>query len=128
MSEANQRQVGGNHYKKHGANGEQHWDRVARLYGEHAYVYFVGCITKYVERFRDKGGIQDLEKARHYLDKLIELEKKCLAEKGPDVCDYEPWDDNLKKYVQAPHNWELIQTPTGEARRCTRCKKQESIA
>ena len=25
-------------------------------------------------RWRDKGGVEDLRKARHYLDKLIELE------------------------------------------------------
>ena len=31
-------------------------------------------IIKYVTRFRDKGGIQDLEKARHLIDWLIEWE------------------------------------------------------
>lgn len=67
---ANTRQVGGNHYRK--AEGEQHWDRQWRLFGSG---YFVGCITKYVERYRDKNGLEDLEKARHFLDKLIELEK-----------------------------------------------------
>lgn len=64
---ANQRQVGGDHYK---VGGEEHWDRVHRL----GLDYFQGCITKYVERWRSKGGVQDLEKARHYLDKYIELE------------------------------------------------------
>jgi hypothetical protein len=34
----------------------------------------VGCITKYVERYQDKNGLQDLEKAQHFLQKLIELE------------------------------------------------------
>jgi hypothetical protein len=33
-------------------------------------------IIKYVTRFRAKGGIQDLEKARHCLDMLIAFEKK----------------------------------------------------
>lgn len=33
-------------------------------------------IIKYVSRFRDKGGIQDLEKAKHVIDMLIEFEKK----------------------------------------------------
>lgn len=65
---ANERQIGGNHYKK---GGEEHWDRQWRLYGRG---YFVGCITKYVERYPEKNGIQDLEKAKHFLDKLIELE------------------------------------------------------
>lgn len=32
-------------------------------------------IIKYVTRFRAKGGIQDLEKAKHVIDMLIEFEK-----------------------------------------------------
>jgi hypothetical protein len=35
-----------------------------------------GSVIKYVTRWRDKGGIKDLEKARHFLDLLIELEKR----------------------------------------------------
>jgi hypothetical protein len=70
MSAANQKQIGGNHYK-HG--GEEHWDRQWRLYGSG---YFIGCITKYVERYQDKNGIQDLQKAVHFLEKLIELEQR----------------------------------------------------
>ena len=33
-------------------------------------------IIKYVTRFRDKGGIQDLEKAKHCIDLLIHFERK----------------------------------------------------
>ena len=36
--------------------------------------YFEGNVIKYVSRWRAKGGIKDLEKARHYIDLLIELE------------------------------------------------------
>jgi hypothetical protein len=67
---ANNRQIGGNHYKK---GGEEHWDRQWRLYGRG---YFIGCITKYVERYHEKNGVQDLQKAQHFLDKLIELENQ----------------------------------------------------
>lgn len=63
---ANDRQVGGDHYKK---GGEEHWDRAWRL----KYDPFQYIITKWVERWRDKNGLQDLEKARHALDKYIEL-------------------------------------------------------
>jgi hypothetical protein len=35
-----------------------------------------GSVIKYVTRWRDKGGIKDLEKARHFLDLLIELESR----------------------------------------------------
>jgi hypothetical protein len=80
---ANERQIGGTHYKN---GGEEHWDRQWRLYGRG---YFVGCITKYVERYPEKNGVQDLEKALHFIEKLIELEKgelRQLAEKPqPDA-------------------------------------------
>lgn len=67
---ANDKQIGGTHYKK---GGEEHWDRQWRLYGRG---YFVGCITKYVERYHEKNGVQDLQKAQHFLEKLIELENR----------------------------------------------------
>jgi hypothetical protein len=38
--------------------------------------YFEGNVIKYVSRWRGKGGIADLEKAKHYLELLIELETK----------------------------------------------------
>jgi hypothetical protein len=69
MSSANDRQVAGDHYKVF--EGEQHWDRIWRLYGRG---YFIGCATKYLERYPFKNGIQDLEKAKHFIEKLIELD------------------------------------------------------
>ena len=68
MGTANDRQVGGSHYK---TGSEEHWDRVARLNLD----YFQAQITKYVERWRKKNGIEDLKKARHFLDKYIEIEE-----------------------------------------------------
>jgi hypothetical protein len=38
--------------------------------------YFQGQITKYLFRWRQKGGVRDLEKARHFLDKYIETAEK----------------------------------------------------
>lgn len=35
-----------------------------------------GSVIKYVTRWRSKGGVSDLKKARHFLDMLIELESK----------------------------------------------------
>lgn len=62
---ANERQVGGTHY----ASTFQHWDFI-----EHYGVgYLEGCLTKYVTRHHKKNGLEDLLKASHYLDKLIEL-------------------------------------------------------
>lgn len=68
MSNANDRQIGGTHYKQKDG-GEEHWDRAARI----GLDYFQARITAYVERCWDKHGVQDLEKARHFLDKYIEI-------------------------------------------------------
>lgn len=38
--------------------------------------YLEGNIIKYATRWRDKGGIEDLRKIKHYVDLLIELEMK----------------------------------------------------
>ena len=65
--EANKRQVGGEHYMVH-PNGISHWD-----YCVQAQVpYLEGCASKYVSRWRKKNGLQDLEKAVHYIEKRIE--------------------------------------------------------
>lgn len=66
MSTANEIQIGGDHYKE---KTIQPWDFIAA----NQLGYFEGNIVKYVSRWQDKGGINDLKKARHYLDKLIEL-------------------------------------------------------
>lgn len=36
--------------------------------------FIEGSVIKYVTRWRGKGGVDDLRKARHFLDILIELE------------------------------------------------------
>lgn len=38
--------------------------------------FFQGNVVKYITRFRAKNGAKDLEKARHYIDLLLELEYK----------------------------------------------------
>lgn len=68
IGSANDRQVGGDHYK---TSGPQHWDMVV----EFDLDYFQGQITKYLFRWRRKNGLEDLEKAKHYLEKYIELAK-----------------------------------------------------
>lgn len=63
---ANDHQFSGEHYK----TPIQPWDYIA----EKKLNYFEENIVKYVSRWRTKGEIDDLRKARHYLDKLIEME------------------------------------------------------
>jgi hypothetical protein len=69
VTTANDRQVAGDHYK---SKAIQPWDYIA----SNNIGYLEGNVIKYVSRWRDKGGVADLEKARHYLDKLIELQGK----------------------------------------------------
>ena len=38
--------------------------------------YFEGNVVKYVSRWRKKNGLADLEKAKHYIELLIELESR----------------------------------------------------
>ena len=48
--------------------------------------YFEGNVIKYVTRWRKKNGIEDLKKARHYVDLLIDLEeRKAVAEKQQGI-------------------------------------------
>lgn len=61
-------QVGGDHYRKRKI---QPWD----IWAEYDLNGFEASIIKYILRHRDKNGVQDLKKARHTLDKLIELEE-----------------------------------------------------
>lgn len=63
-------QVGGEHYLKHGTL--QPWDAIIHW----GLGFLDGNVVKYIVRYRDKGGMVDLEKAKHYLDKLIEVEQQ----------------------------------------------------
>lgn len=62
-------QEGGAHYKK------LKIQPVEYIHGNELQ-FCEGCVIKYVTRWRDKGGIEDLRKARHFIDILIELELK----------------------------------------------------
>lgn len=61
-------QVGGNHYTKLAI-------QPMRYSMENKLDALQHTVIKYVTRFRDKNGIEDLEKAKHCLDMLIEFER-----------------------------------------------------
>jgi hypothetical protein len=70
MSESSlDKQVAGNHYKG---------KRIQPVEYIHAnnLNFLEGCIVKRITRWRDKDGFQDLEKIKHEIDLLIEMEKK----------------------------------------------------
>ena len=63
---ANEEQVGGRHYIE---KRIQPWDFIV----SNNLGFLEGNIIKYVTRYKEKGGVEDLVKASHYLDKLIEV-------------------------------------------------------
>lgn len=67
----NARQVGGTHYQK---LDPAPWD-VITAWG---LGYLDGTALKYIARWKDKGGIEDLRKAIHFLQKKIEVEERGL--------------------------------------------------
>ena len=62
-------QIGGSHYKDMKIQPIEYI--LANGLG-----FLDGNVIKYVTRFRAKGGVQDLEKAKHYIELLIESETK----------------------------------------------------
>ena len=61
-------QVGGSHYKNMTI-------QPVELIEMNNLGFCAGNIIKYVCRYKDKNGIEDLKKARHYIDLLIEIEE-----------------------------------------------------
>lgn len=71
MHTALNNQVGGNHYKKFIIQP------VEFCYHNNI-PYLEATAIKYLCRWRDKGGLQDLEKAKHFIDLLIDFETEKL--------------------------------------------------
>lgn len=65
-------QVGGDHYKDAAIQPTEYIMANGIPFAE-------GNVIKYVTRWRKKGGVSDLKKARHYLDMLIEFEEKSVG-------------------------------------------------
>ena len=66
MANANDKQISGNHYK----TKLECWDYIIA----NDLDYLTGNAVKYLTRWRKKNGLEDLRKAQHYIEKLIETE------------------------------------------------------
>lgn len=75
MMKTLEQQIGGDHYKK------MKIQPIEYIMGN-GLPFAEGCVIKYVSRWRSKGGIADLEKARHFIDMIIEQEKASEREQG----------------------------------------------
>jgi hypothetical protein len=62
------KQVGGNHYKNYKI-------QPVEFIIKNNIGFVEGNIIKYVLRFKEKGGVQDLNKAKHYIELLIDSTK-----------------------------------------------------
>lgn len=66
------RMKGAIHYT---SKGIQPWEAIEAWFGKEGFSSFLaGNVIKYVCRYRDKNGLDDLNKAMHCLERLIELE------------------------------------------------------
>ena len=87
------KQVGGAHYKDMKVQPAQFINDNKLLFAE-------GNAIKYICRHKHKGEIQDLEKAKHYIDMIIERDYEPFKEKE------ETWVEGYKKWKKerCPHN------------------------
>ena len=63
------KQIGGNHYRKFKI-------QPSKFVIENRLLYPEGCVIKYIIRHRDKGKKQDLLKAIHFIEMIIERDYK----------------------------------------------------
>ena len=63
------KQIGGTHYLKYKI-------QPSKFVTENRLLYPEGSVIKYVIRHQDKGGKEDLEKAKHMIDMIIERDYK----------------------------------------------------
>ena len=68
-------QIGGEHYKNFAI-------QPAEFMHANSVPYLEGSACYYILRWRDKGGIEDLKKAKHTLDLIIELELRRVGQEG----------------------------------------------
>lgn len=91
-------QVGGSHYKDMAIQPVEFIEK-------NNLGFCAGNVIKYICRYKNKNGIEDLKKARHYIDILIDLESEhvyedesqCLSvpQASNDVIESSPVENNL---------------------------------
>jgi len=82
------KQVGGKHYIKYKI-------QPSKFVTENKLLYPEGSVIKYILRHQDKGGKQDLEKAKHFIDMIIERDYSEEKEKQDTwIRGYKKWKEN----------------------------------
>lgn len=90
--QSNNSQIGGTHYQE---KNVQPWDAMEAWMSKEAFQGFLqGNAIKYLARWRDKGGVEDLQKAQHYIQKLIESEAQVKLEQETETAKDVDDDDD----------------------------------
>jgi hypothetical protein len=75
-------QVGGEHYR---SKKVQPWTAMESWMTPIEFEGFLrGNVIKYIARYRDKDGLKDVYKAKHYLERLVELLEETQRRKAAD--------------------------------------------
>ena len=82
---AYKKQIGGKHYLKYKI-------QPSKFVVENKLLYPEGCIIKYILRHQDKGGKEDLLKAMHFIEMIIERDY------GEEKEKTETWIEGYKKW------------------------------
>ena len=122
---ANDTQVGGTHYKV--GNKPEHWDLVI-IYN---WDYFQSQITKYLMRWKDKYDspakrLEDLKKARHFLDKYIEnfeqFDRKGMEPKqAPELTSLQVFESSHPQFLHDAKF--LCEGGAGDGRNLYTCRR-----
>ena len=88
-----QKQIGGKHYLRYKIQPSEFVVENKLLYPE-------GSVIKYILRHQDKGGKEDLDKAKHFIDMIIKRDY------GEEKEKKESWVEGYKKWKnkRCPHN------------------------
>lgn len=108
---AEKKQSGGSHYKKMAI-------QPMRFSMENGLDACQHTAIKYIARFRDKGGIDDLEKAKHTIDLLImfELERQsALKPDAPNEDSFKTVCDNVDEFNEFKPCEYTLQEVIGDA-------------
>lgn len=92
-------QIGGTHYKGFAIDP-------ARFCIENGLGFAEGSAVKYVCRWKLKGGLEDLRKAKHYIDMLLEINEPEPTKEMP-----EPLLDAIKRKCHVVHKGTLWPEP-----------------
>ena len=87
------KQIGGKHYIKYKI-------QPSKFVVENKLLYPEGTVIKYILRHQDKGGKEDLDKAKHFIDMIIERDY------GEEKEKKESWVEGYRKWKRerCPHN------------------------